>query len=72
MKKVHITSVEDLTEENLTLFDYSLNEIRRQNARNKTLLENRNVPNFDSLESYMKYYDAVPFEDFDRKFRGEE
>lgn len=71
MKKVHIQNIEDLTDENFAIFEEGLIEIRKQNSSKTDLLESSNTPNFDSLENYLEYYDAVPFDEFDKKFRSD-
>ncbi len=73
MKIVRIKGPEDLTEENLAIFEEGLKEIERMFHTPKPPVdENGNPILFDSIEKYMEYYDAVPFDEFDKKFRETE
>lgn len=72
MKKIKFTCPEDFTEENITAFKNEIYEIQNTNIKNVSILDNLDTSNFDSIESYMEYYGLIPFEEFDRKFRGEE
>lgn len=69
MRKVQIKSIEDLTEDNLQLFEEGINEIQKKGKSKRALLESQATPHFSSVEQYMKYYDAISFEDFDKEFR---
>lgn len=74
MKIVRINGPEDLTEENLTIFEEGLKEIERLFPSKKPILleDEDSIMNFESLESCLKYFDAVPFDEFDKKFRETE
>lgn len=71
MQKIQFKGVEDLTEENLNLFKEGIDEIKAKYTHKRFLLEGNGKPHFSSIEQYMKYYDAIPLEDFDKKFRNE-
>lgn len=73
MKKVHINGPEDLNEENLAIFEEGLQEIERMFPSKKTKIteDNGKTMNFDTLESCLKFFDAVPFEEFDKGFRAD-
>lgn len=72
MRRVKINGPEDLTEENIAIFREGLEEIQKQNAQNRALMESGKPSEFCSVESYMEYYDAIPFVEFDKKFRSGE
>ena len=71
MEKVHIKGIEDLTKENIDMFVKGLNEINKKFPNKQVLMENGDNISFNSLEDCMKYFDAVPFEEFDKKFKGD-
>ena len=66
MEKVHIKGIEDLTKENIDMFVKGLNEINKKFPNKQVLMENG-----DNISDCMKYFDAVPFEEFDKKFKGD-
>lgn len=72
MKNVEFRSIEELTEENMKLFEDGLREIEEKYKDKEDLLDSQKPPHFDSIEQYMEYYDVEPFEEFDRRFRSEE
>ena len=50
MKNVEFRSVEDLTEENMKLFEAELDKIREEGRRKRALLDSRKPLHFDSIE----------------------
>lgn len=69
MKTIKFNSAGDLTEENLALFEESIKEL--DIIYPQKINESDEVTKFDSLDECLKYYDAIPFEDFNKKFRKE-
>ena len=64
-KKFH--GPEDLTDENFERFCQEIDELRKKADKENRLLTKTEKPKFKSIEEICKYYNAVPFEEWERQ-----
>ena len=58
---------EDLTDENFEKFCQEIDELSKKADKENRLLTETEIPEFKSIEEVCKYYNAVPFEEWERQ-----
>lgn len=60
---------DDMTEENFEKFCQEIDEISRRTDEKAKLRANMPTPKFNTIEEALQYYDAIPFEQFEKEIK---
>lgn len=66
-RKRRFINEEDLTEENLAQFWKEIDALEEKADRERLRLDESAPPRFNSIEEARKYYNAIPFQEWENK-----
>lgn len=69
MKQLKIKTPDDLTRENIEFIKKEMDDLKNRVLSKSSNKNNNQTMCFESIEECMKYYDAIPFDEFNEKFR---